>query len=284
MLLEDLTFPFFRAIALGIGLRPWFEVAAMFALVGLLVAFRRRLRVVGWGLLGTAGAVGCLGLLAISECQDEQRLTPIITARPHTFADASRESAQIGLMAVPAVFALTVALRRRLAFNRRRTHLSTYLRIAGKAFFDGNFDRAIAEYSIAIRVDPTRTQSYLKRGQALLEKGDYGRAVADFDRTIAIDPYCGGAYLNRGIVEAARGNNEAAIVNFERAIEINPGQAAAILYRGLSLAKVGDTVRAADDFRRILKLTNHSDFTEPAKFHLAMIENRPTRLVVLLAP
>jgi tetratricopeptide (TPR) repeat protein len=283
MILEDFSFSLFRRVALEIGLSPWFGVVALVATIGLISVLYRRLRVFGSGLFGVVVAGGCFGLLAISECQTEMRLTPNITARAHTFTDASRESAQFGLLVIPVLAVLVVVVRRKLALERRRTLLSTYLRIANKAFYDGDFDRAIAEYSIAIRVDAARVESHLKRGQAYLEKGDYVRAVADFNRTIALDPDCASAYLHRGMVEAARGENEAAIIDFERAIDVNPGQAISLLYRGLSLAKIGETSRAADDFRRVLKLTNHSDFVEPAKFHLAMIENElPARSEAML--
>ncbi len=241
--------------------------------MALMALGRRRLRVVGWGLVNASAVLAWVGCLAISECQAQENLTPMITARSHVYDDVSREVAQAGLFAVPILGVLVLATKRKLAFNRRRQLLSTYLRIAGKALYDGDFDRAIAEYSIAIRVDPARTDSYVKRGQAFLEKGNYDRAVADFNRTLVIDPECAAAYLNRGIVQAARGDDQAALVDFARAIALNPSMASPRLHRGLSLAKVGDAEGAADDFRRILKLTNHSDFTEPARFHLKMIED-----------
>jgi hypothetical protein len=45
------------------------------------------------------------------------------------------------------------------------------------------------------------------------------------------------------------------------------------LNRGICLLKKGLVNDAADDFRRVLKLTNHSDFADPAKEYLRTIES-----------
>ncbi len=45
------------------------------------------------------------------------------------------------------------------------------------------------------------------------------------------------------------------------------------LNRGICLLKKGMINDAADDFRRVLKLTNHSDFADPAKEYLRKIES-----------
>ena len=47
------------------------------------------------------------------------------------------------------------------------------------------------------------------------------------------------------------------------------------LQRGVCLLKKGLVSEAAAEFRRVLKLTNHSDFSEPAKRYLRQIEDQP---------
>jgi tetratricopeptide (TPR) repeat protein len=272
MSVDDVSFSLFRMIASGPGLGIGFAVAGGLAMAGLIATAWRRARPVGWGLLGVGAAVAWLGLLTVSECQTAERISAVITARSYTFADPVREAAQLGLLALPALAWGVKLVRDRLVHDRRKSLLSTYLRIAYRTYLDGNFDRAIAEYSMAIKVDPERTESYVKRGQAWWQKGDYTLAIADFDRALKIDPQLAPAYLNRGIALAARGDHEAAIADFDRASGLGPNDAGPSLHRGLSLAKLGEADRAAEEFRRVLRLTNHSDFVEPAQFHLAMIE------------
>ncbi len=272
MSVEEVGFSVFRAIAFGFGLGPWFGLAAAVAVVGLVATAWRRARRFGLATLCVAAGVAWIGLLTVSEVQTAERLSDIITARYYSFSDTIREAAQLGLVGLPALVWGIKALRDRVERVRRRSLLSTYLRIATKAYLSGDYDRAIAEYSIAIKGDPARTEIYIKRGQAWWQKGDYDRAIADFDRALKLDAALSPAYLHRGIVLAARGDHDAAIADFDRASALRPTDAAAALYRGMSLVKLGETDRAAEDFRQVLKFTNHSDFVEPARFHLAMLE------------
>ena len=272
MSVDDLSFSAFRAIAFGFGIRACFAVAAGVSVLGLVATAWRLTRKAGLVVLCVGATVAWVGMLTVSEVQTSERLSEIITARYHSFSDATRELAQIGLVALPACVWGVKALRDRQERARRRSLLSTYLRIATRAYLSGDFDRAIAEYSIAIKVDPKRTEIYVKRGLAWWQKGDYDRAIADFDRAMKLDPGLAPAYLHRGIVLAARGDHDRAIADFDRVTTLRPSDAAAVLCRGLSLAKQGETDRAAEDFRQVLKVTNHSDFVEPARFHLAMLE------------
>jgi tetratricopeptide (TPR) repeat protein len=52
----------------------------------------------------------------------------------------------------------------------------------------GDLDRAIADYSEAIRLDPKQANAYRNRGNALREKGDLDRAIADLNEAIRLDP------------------------------------------------------------------------------------------------
>ncbi len=272
MFVDDAMFSFFHAIARGFGLGAWFAMAAAVVAVGLAATGWRRIRTAGLVVLIAGASVAWIGLLTVSECQDKERLSRMITARYYSYSDLAREAAQVGLIALPAAGWGVKVLRDRMERQRRKWHLSTYLRIANRAYLSGDLDRAIAEYSIAIKVDPTRTESYVRRGQAWSQKGDYGRAIADFDRALKVDPTLATAFDNRGVVLAARGDHEAAIADFDKASALCPTDVAPALHRGLSLAKLGENDRAADAFRTVLKLTNHSDFVEPARFHLAMLE------------
>ena len=51
-----------------------------------------------------------------------------------------------------------------------------------------NYDRAIADYTHAIRLDPTDAGAYYDRGIAYAAKGQTDRAAADFRATLRLDP------------------------------------------------------------------------------------------------
>ena len=61
-----------------------------------------------------------------------------------------------------------------------------------------DLDRAIADYSEAIRLDPKYAEAYYGRGLTYRNKGDVERAIADYSEAIRLDPKLAAAYNNRG--------------------------------------------------------------------------------------
>ena len=49
-------------------------------------------------------------------------------------------------------------------------------------------DQLIDEYTEAIRINPADPGAYNTRGMSYAEKGDYDRAIADFTEAIRLDP------------------------------------------------------------------------------------------------
>ncbi len=52
---------------------------------------------------------------------------------------------------------------------------------------------------------------------------------------------------------------------------MRPNDPECFLHRGVCLAKQGILSDAILDFQRVLKLTNHSDYAEPARFYLEQL-------------
>ena len=86
----------------------------------------------------------------------------------------------------------------------------------------GEVDRAIADYTKAIALDPNVALAYTNRGSAYYRKGEYERAIADHSKAIAIDPNHANAYYNRGVAYEQKGDKDQAIADFRKVLEINP--------------------------------------------------------------
>jgi Flp pilus assembly protein TadD len=49
-------------------------------------------------------------------------------------------------------------------------------------------DRAIEDYTAALRIDPNYAKAYSNRGVAYYNKEDYRRARADYEKALQLDP------------------------------------------------------------------------------------------------
>jgi len=85
------------------------------------------------------------------------------------------------------------------------------------SFGTKDHDRAIADFTVAIRCHPKYAFAYFKRGAAYLEKGDYDHAIADYDKVIALNSKLAPAYTNRGNAYRAMGALDRANADFDQA-------------------------------------------------------------------
>ena len=86
----------------------------------------------------------------------------------------------------------------------------------------GEVDRAIADYTKAIALDPNDATAYNNRGFAYYRKGESDRAIADYTKAIALEPKRARAYFSRGLAYKTRGDKEKAIADLRKALEIDP--------------------------------------------------------------
>ncbi len=84
------------------------------------------------------------------------------------------------------------------------------------------YDRAIAEYNLAIQIDPTSALAYASRGGAWLDKHEYDKAIADYDRAIQLNPKDIWSYLARSDTMYVKREYAKAIADCDRAIQIDP--------------------------------------------------------------
>ncbi|MDR1219525.1 MAG: tetratricopeptide repeat protein [Treponema sp.] len=117
-----------------------------------------------------------------------------------------------------------------------------------------DYDRAIAEYTQAISLDPNYRDAYHNRGVAYENKKDYDRALADYTQVLRIDPSYAKAYHGRGFVYDAKGDYDRAIAEYTQAIRLDPNYAGAYNNRGVAYENKGDYDRAIADYTQALRI------------------------------
>jgi tetratricopeptide (TPR) repeat protein len=125
----------------------------------------------------------------------------------------------------------------------------------GVAYADkGDYDKAMADYGQAIRLDPEYAPAYNSRGNAYARKGDFDRAIADLDQAIRLDPAYAAAYSNRGNAYVNKGDNDRAIADFDQAIRLDPEDAVAYNNRGIAYFDKKDYDRAIANYSQAIRL------------------------------
>ena len=122
----------------------------------------------------------------------------------------------------------------------------------------GEVDRAIADYTKAIQINPKFADAYANRCRAYNHKKEQGRAITDCNKAIEIDPKYAQAYLMRCKVYLDKKEPGRAITDCTKSIEIDPSSANAYVvsayhWRGMAYESQGDLERAFMDFDEALR-------------------------------
>jgi len=94
---------------------------------------------------------------------------------------------------------------------------------------------------------------FVNRGSAYLMKGDYEKAIADYHQALRINPKDANAYHNRGTAYFNKGDFEGAISDFNKALEINPGYAESYFYKALACEKIGHLQEALESYKDFIE-------------------------------
>ncbi len=118
----------------------------------------------------------------------------------------------------------------------------------------GQWDRAIADYSEAIRLKSDDAQVFNNRGNAYYHKGHLDRAIEDYDDAIRLNPDLAVAFSNRGNVYRKKGRFDRAIEEYDKAIRLKPDDAQVFADRGLAYERKGEPIQALRDFKKAYDL------------------------------
>ena len=87
----------------------------------------------------------------------------------------------------------------------------------------GDHPRALQDYEVALRLNPSNTNAYYNRAATFLDAGDLDKALADAESAVRIDPRYGAAIAMRGMVARRRGQFAEAAASFEQAFSAGLG-------------------------------------------------------------
>jgi len=116
-------------------------------------------------------------------------------------------------------------------------------------------DMAIADFTTAIRFNPTAAAPLVGRASAYLQKEQFRPAIADFTEALRLGPGDESTYLNRGIAYHSVNEADSAIADYSEAHRINPTDVIPLINRGIaSYSLKAKCAPAIEDFTEALKI------------------------------
>ena len=122
------------------------------------------------------------------------------------------------------------------------------------------FDKAIKDYTEAIKLEPDNAATYNKLGNSCKDKGEFTLALYNYNRAIELDPEFPNAYNGRGIVYGEMGNLDQAIKDYKTAIEIDPTYATPYNSLGKVYREKGEYNLAIKNYDKAIELNPDSAF------------------------
>ena len=117
----------------------------------------------------------------------------------------------------------------------------------------GDYDRAIADHTTALKLDTKARHANYYRGTAWSNKGEYDRAIADFDAAIKLrsdDPVM---YHARAIELSVKGDYTRAVADFDKALQLDAKAEGVHFARGRTFFYMSDFARATSDLESAFK-------------------------------
>jgi serine/threonine protein kinase len=113
----------------------------------------------------------------------------------------------------------------------------------------GQTEKAIADYSKAIRLKPYDASAYHDRAVCEMRLDLVDDAIVDYDRALELEPGNPRAWNGRGAIYLKKGGYQKAIKYFTKAIELDPNFVQAYENRAAAEKKLKDTAAAEKDMK-----------------------------------
>jgi tetratricopeptide (TPR) repeat protein len=142
-----------------------------------------------------------------------------------------------------------------IALKLNPNHLNaTYLR--GNAYsVTRQPEKALADFNKTLLLNPDYAEAYASRGFVYrFYMGDYDRAIADDKKSISLAPTYGAAYSELGLAYYDMGDYDQAIIAFDKAIQVSPFYSVAYYNRGVTYSDMDESEKAIKDFTRTIEL------------------------------
>jgi tetratricopeptide (TPR) repeat protein len=147
-----------------------------------------------------------------------------------------------------------------LAIAKQRDYAEAYLERGRTYIRLSDFDKAMEDLTESLFLRPDDCRGYSERGNVYYNNlQDYLRAAADYTKLIELCPDAT-AYEFRGDAYFYQGKHREAITDYTETLTLDPERVGAYVRRGSSYEQIGELELAIMDYERALALRPDDDF------------------------
>jgi lipoprotein NlpI len=118
----------------------------------------------------------------------------------------------------------------------------------------GSHERAIADFTLAIELDPKFAAAYYNRALSQSEKAESDLAIADYSAALQLAPKDWRAYVGRAVEWTVKGEYKRALADYDTMIQLEPQRLSGYFGRARVRFYAGEFTSAASDFARAHQL------------------------------
>ena len=130
--------------------------------------------------------------------------------------------------------------------------VSDYEKYAFEAYFSDQYEEALKNYDMAIKLSPKNSSLYQWRGRVKSAMKLYVEAIVDFDQAIEIDSKKFHVFYSRGVAKFYLQRHRESITDFDKVIEINPSYTMAYAFRARAKHQLGQYNEAIADYSEVI--------------------------------
>jgi len=119
----------------------------------------------------------------------------------------------------------------------------------------GDWNTAVASFTLATNVLPTSAEAQFNLGLATLQLGHPQEAIPAFNHAIELSPRLKGAHLFLGVASYRLNDYPAAITDLRKETQIDPRNAKALMWLGVAQLAAGDNAAAATSLDKAAQLS-----------------------------
>ena len=146
-----------------------------------------------------------------------------------------------------------------------------YEEYAFEAYYSDQYEEAIKNYDMAIKLSPQNSSLYQWRGRVKSSMKRYVDAIVDFDQAIEIDSKNLHVFYSRGVAKYNLQRHRESITDFDKVIEINPNHTNAYAFRARAKYKLGQYRESIADYSEVISQnpSNRHDY-----YHRALAKKK----------